>query len=168
MSPTDIPFTNRDLLEFKNESKKWVYLPDPQTPGLRLGVGPNGHKTFYLYKRIRGRPERLKIGAFPDLSIAYARTQAWALKAAIGTGANPVEAQRAVRGAPTLEELFNEYIEKHAKAKAACLAGNAGAVPSVSHNAGKAQRRRDHALRRRTPRHEAGGLLWSHDGESRH
>src|SRR5690348_16722378 len=109
MATPIINFTQQTLHQLANAGSRWIYFADEQTPGLRLGVGPNGHKTFYLYRRICGRPERVKIGPFPDLSVAYARTQAWALKAAIGGGANPSEARRALRAAPTLEELFNEY-----------------------------------------------------------
>jgi integrase len=92
-----------------------VYYHDTRVRGLALAVSPSGRKTFLLYRKIRGRPERITIGAYPDLSIEQARGRASEMNAAIVRGENPAERQRAVRNEMTLEELFQQYIERHAK-----------------------------------------------------
>ena len=88
---------------------------DEKEKGLMLLVTPGGAKTFYLYKRIDGKPERLKLGRFPDISIENARKAAQAAKGAIATGSNPQKEKRAVRDEMTFDELFTDYLEKYSK-----------------------------------------------------
>jgi hypothetical protein len=57
------------------------YLYDARTRGLTLRVSPGGAKTFVLYRKIHGRPERINIGPFPDLTIEQARGKAAELNA---------------------------------------------------------------------------------------
>jgi integrase len=82
---------------------------------LLLAVTPAGTKTFYLYKRIEGRPERLLLGRFPDISIENARKLATAAKGDIATGANPQKDKRAIRDEMAFGALFTEYLEKYSK-----------------------------------------------------
>ena len=49
------------------------YHPDAKVNGLALCVTKAGAKTFYLYKKIHGRPERIRLGAWPDLTVENAR-----------------------------------------------------------------------------------------------
>ena len=55
---------------------KQHYFKDTQLKGLILDVRASGTKTFYVYKKIHGRPERIRLGTFPALSIENARKQA--------------------------------------------------------------------------------------------
>jgi len=80
-----------------------------------LDVTHGGSKSFYLYKKVHGRPERVFIGRFPECSIENARVKAQALSARIGTGENPQEDLRFAKGELTVRQLFEEYISRHAK-----------------------------------------------------
>ena len=91
------------------------YYYDQREPGLMLAVTHTGTKTFYLYKRIEGRPERLMLGRFPDLSVENARKAAQEAKGQIATGANPQKDKRAIRDEMTFGALFTEYLEKYSK-----------------------------------------------------
>jgi integrase len=91
------------------------YYYDEREKGLLLAVTPAGTKTFYLYKRIEGRPERLLLGRFPDISIENARKLATAAKGDIASGANPQKDKRAIRDEMTFGVLFTEYLEKYSK-----------------------------------------------------
>jgi len=82
-----------------------------------LMVTGNGYKTFYVYKKVQGRPERIKVGRFPDLSVEQARNRAKVLLAAIAQDKNPSEDKRRIRGTMTIGELFNLYMEKHGQYK---------------------------------------------------
>jgi hypothetical protein len=54
--------------------------------GLAMAVSPAGRKTFILYRKIAGRPERITIGLYPDLSIEQARGKASELNSVIAQG----------------------------------------------------------------------------------
>ncbi len=92
-----------------------AYYYDLKTAGLCVCVTGSGGKTFYSYKKINGRPERIKIGKFPDLSIEQARGQAGNINSRIANRENPNDLTRAKRAELTFADLFHEYMERHAK-----------------------------------------------------
>jgi integrase len=92
-----------------------VYLYDAKTPGLAFLITDKGSRTFYLYRRIDNRPERLKLGKYPGLTIEQARTNAAIENGKIAQGRNPQQERRTARGDNTLSELFSRYLENHAK-----------------------------------------------------
>lgn len=89
-----------------------TYTYDDATPSLAVCVTATGHRAFYLYKRVGGRPERIHIGPFPDLTVEQARRKADELKGEIAQGQNPAKRNRDARGAMTFGELFERYIER--------------------------------------------------------
>lgn len=91
------------------------YYYDEREAGLVLAVTSGGAKSFYLYKRIEGRPERLLLGRFPDLTIENARKAAQEAKGQIAQGINPQKEKRAVRDEMTFGALFGDYMEKYSK-----------------------------------------------------
>lgn len=94
---------------------KRAYYRDEKEKGLQLAITSAGTKTFVLYKRIDGRPERVMLGHFPDISIENARKMAAAAKGEIAQGQNPQKAKRAIRDEMTFGDLFTEYMEKYSK-----------------------------------------------------
>ena len=96
-----------------NQQRAYYY--DSQTRGLALAVSPAGKKVFVLYRKVAGRPERITIGPYPDITIDQARGKAGELNGAIARGENPASRRRLVRDEATLAELFATYIEHHAK-----------------------------------------------------
>lgn len=111
-----INFTKKALHEIKPSSKR-EYFYDEKTKGLILDVTASGSKSFYLYRKIQGRPERVFIGRFPETTVEQARYKAMEICSRIGKGENPQEDKRHARGELTLRGLFKEYIERHAKKK---------------------------------------------------
>jgi integrase len=92
-----------------------AYYYDLKVRGLALAISPAGKKTFVLYRKIAGRPERISIGPFSDLSIDQARGRAEQMNADIALGNNPAADRRSIRAEATLQELFDTYLERHAK-----------------------------------------------------
>ena len=98
-----------------------AYFYDAQTRGLTIAVSPAstkspaGKKVFVLYRFIAGKPERLTIGPYPDISVERARGEAARLNGLIARGENPASQKRLVRDESTLGELFTAYLEHHAK-----------------------------------------------------
>jgi integrase len=91
------------------------YYYDEKEKGLVLAVTPAGTKTFYLYKRVDNRPERILLGRFPDISVENARKAALNAKGEIAGGKNPQKERRAIRAEMTFGALFTEYLEKYSK-----------------------------------------------------
>ena len=90
---------------------------DTRTPGLCFCVSSTGHKAYYLVRRIGRKVERVKLRAWPRMTPDQARNKAdhWNGRAAIGQ--NPAEEKRTAKGAPTLLEAFNEFIDAPAQTK---------------------------------------------------
>ncbi len=107
-------FTKSSIEALPLPPKGWQYHRDQKTPGLAIGVGSTGVKTFVLYRRINGVPERVKLGRYPGMSIEQARKKAMELNGQIAAGKNPAEAKREKRAEMTLEELFALYMTRYA------------------------------------------------------
>jgi integrase len=107
-------FTKK-AIEHLVSGEKRAYFYDEQVRGLALAVDPTGRKTFLLYRKVQGRPERVKIGTFPDMSIEGARTQAQGMNVVIAQGGNPAQERRAVRAEMTLQELLDTFLLLYAK-----------------------------------------------------
>lgn len=108
-------FTKAAIDRLPVPDKGWSYYYDLKVQGLGIGIGKSGKKTFILYRKINGRPERVTLGPYPGLTIEQARGKASEMNAAIANGANPAEVKRGRDAELTFGELFNQYIERHAK-----------------------------------------------------
>ncbi|MCU9850561.1 tyrosine-type recombinase/integrase [Defluviimonas sp. WL0024] len=116
MTSHHLNFTKAALLKAPAAPKGGKdYYNDEKEKGLVLAVTPAGTKSFYLYKRVEGRPERILLGRFPDISIENARKLAASAKGKIAGGKNPQKERRAIRGEMTFGALFTEYLEKYSK-----------------------------------------------------
>jgi integrase len=90
---------------------KRAYHNDARVSGLQLQVTDKGVKTFYVYKRVKGRPKRIKLGRFPDLTPANARDQAKITIGQIAAGVDPsVLKTREAAERITLKNAFDEYL----------------------------------------------------------
>lgn len=89
--------------------------------GLQLRVS-KATKTFFIQKRVGGRPERVTIGKFPDMSIENARKEASRLSALIAGGINPNNDVRALKTETTLQQLFDDFIVNRRNRRGAYLA----------------------------------------------
>lgn len=94
-----------------------VEYQDERTPGLALRVFSTGAKTFLVRRVVAGKQERIKLGRYPDITIDQARRMAAKTTGAIADGRNPNADKRALSSEITLGELFNRYLEEHAKAR---------------------------------------------------
>jgi len=88
---------------------------DKRVPGLALRVTASGSKAFYVYRRVKGRPARIRLGGFPELTVEQARKRAAAMNMEIMAGGDPQERKRTMREEMTFGELFEQYLETHAK-----------------------------------------------------
>jgi integrase len=116
MPTTKLNFTKITLESLPIPAKgKQNYYYDMKMRALAVRITSSGVRTFVIYRRINGIPERVTLGRFPDLSIEQARRKAEAINAAIAQGENPSDQRRAERAEITFGALFKEYIDRYAK-----------------------------------------------------
>ncbi|WP_175771962.1 tyrosine-type recombinase/integrase [Paraburkholderia phenazinium] len=106
-------FTKAAIEALPLPEKGWKYYYDTKVSGLGIGVGASGVKTFVLYRKVERKPERIKIGRYPDLTVEKARAQAMNLNADIANGTNPAELKRVRRAEMTFGDLFDQYYKNH-------------------------------------------------------
>ncbi len=116
MSGNKFNFTKRILEDLPIPSKgKRVYHYDTKVRGLGVSLTDKGTLTFIVYRKVNGRPERITLGRYPDLSIENARGAASEVNSQIAQGKNPNQEKNKLRDELTLKELFIQYFERHAK-----------------------------------------------------
>src|SRR5688572_24065579 len=109
-------FTKAKLESLATPPKnKRGYYYDTRTRGLGISVTSAGTKTFIAYRWINGRPERITLGRYPDLTIKQARAKAAEVNVAIAKGENPADNRRKDRAEITFGGLFYEYLERYAQ-----------------------------------------------------
>lgn len=88
---------------------------DAKVTGLNYVITANGSKSFYFVKRINGKPARIRIGAYPEITVGEARKIAQGFTGEIAKGGNPHTAKKSLLPCSTLKDLFDYWLEKHAK-----------------------------------------------------
>lgn len=103
-------FTKAAIEALSVPERGWTYHYDLKVQGLGIGIGSSGKKSFVVYRKINGRPERITLGRYPDLTIEQARGKASEINSKIANGLNPADIGRTSASEMTLDDLFNEYM----------------------------------------------------------
>lgn len=118
-----INFTKEELLALPRPERgeRAVYL-DSKTTGLQVRVTDTGAKTFSVFRRTKGgRPERITLGRFPEMTVEQARRQAANINTEIVNGGKPAQVKRAHKETPTFSEVLDIYIAQKRKKNGAYL-----------------------------------------------
>lgn len=109
----NINFTKRELEALTSPPKgKRAYFNDTKIKGLQLAITDKGTMTFVVYRRIDGKPTRVKLGGYPDMSPETARKEAYKVLGDIAKGENPAANKRAERAQTvTLLDAFETYVD---------------------------------------------------------
>ena len=106
----------RRLVKDAISSEKRLKVRDEKQRGLLVDITSRGTATFRLRREIDGREEWETLGLFDtELSVSAARDKACEIIGLIKQGYSPSQVRTARRGEPTLRELFEFYLEDHAK-----------------------------------------------------
>ena len=89
---------------------------DSKTPGLALRVSAR-NKIFYIYKWVQGKPQKYPLGPYPALSLDEAKARAAEENAAFVRGHDPAAEREKKRAEWTFDDLFEWYIDAHAKVR---------------------------------------------------
>lgn len=98
--------TDTKLRQVKPRGKR-IDLSDGN--GLMLRVSPNGQKRWSVRYRFAGKQARLKIGTYPDLSLAQAREKLFAIKGRVASGYDPATDMRTE--SLTVGELYEAWLD---------------------------------------------------------
>jgi integrase len=115
MAGNQVNFTKGNIESIPLPEKGYIMYHDTGTPGLVLRVYPSGRKTFYLYRKVNGKPEYVKIGFFPKDTPENARKRAKDINSEITLDMNSPEKMRSKKVEYTLRETFESFIQLHAK-----------------------------------------------------
>jgi integrase len=95
-----------------------VVVHDLEVKGFSIRVS-RGARTFYLYRWVGGRPQRVRLGAYPDVTPEAARKIAERLNGEVAQGkdlaAERRRRRRADRADPTFGEVLEHTLEHHWK-----------------------------------------------------
>jgi integrase len=111
--PARMEFSKEKLERLTVPADGRDYYYDTKIPSLMVCVTSTGQRTFYRGGRVRGRPVRIRLGRFGELTVKDARELAANVALQVASGKNPA-AERRVRKM-TLGELWLWYRDFHAK-----------------------------------------------------
>jgi len=107
-------FTKTELAKLMAPAARYAVYHDTAVEGLVLLVYWTGAFRFYVYKKVDGKPVRLKVGKYPDMSVESARKKAQELLGSIARGERPtVKAQQ--KAGMSLGDLFAHYIDEYCR-----------------------------------------------------
>src|SRR5260370_1733207 len=107
--------TEKIIRSFKAPHAGSSILYDEEIPGFGVRITANSVISFVLDYRINERKRRYTIGRYPDLNAAAAREEAIQLRGALRTGEDPLAEKEHRPSAPTIEDLFKDYMDRNAK-----------------------------------------------------
>ncbi|MFO1413937.1 MAG: site-specific integrase [Burkholderiales bacterium] len=157
MSGERFPFTIRELERLALPATGRAVYYDETVPGLSLRVSSSGVKSFTVHGRARGgRPERVTLGRYPNMSIERARQEAKAVVASWAEGDSKADQVRRKRQERTVGEIAAAYFtdREHAGKRSVAEMRMSfelylGALPTTE--------RKAHARERRKP---SGAVNW--------
>ncbi|MHA1540780.1 MAG: tyrosine-type recombinase/integrase [Alphaproteobacteria bacterium] len=115
MKKTKFHFTKTILSKLPIPETGFKSYADTKEKGLKLYITSKGTKSFFVRKFINKRDERILIGCFPDVGIELARKKALQIKAKLSQGINPNEEKQNLREDITIQEAFNQFMERYSK-----------------------------------------------------
>ena len=111
-------FTDKGIAALKAKAQRYEVW-EPNRTGLGLRVSPAGRKSWVYMYRFNGRPRRMTLGTYPAIGLANARVKHSRAKEQVAKSIDPgtlnVRARKAERLAETVQDLADEYLERHAR-----------------------------------------------------
>ena len=95
---------------------------DTDVRGFYIETTATGAQSFYLYRKVNGRPRRIRLGGYPELAPEAARKLVQKTIGEIVEGRDPTAERRqrrqSNRNDPTLKDLLEHVLEQHWKPNA--------------------------------------------------
>ena len=107
--------TKRAIDEVKPTAHRFE-IWDTEIKGLGLRVAPSGRKVYVLkYRTSDGTQRKPVIGTHGALTLEQARRQANDMLSTVRSGGDPSKDRKEARQAPTVADVCERYLEKHAR-----------------------------------------------------
>jgi integrase len=94
---------------------KRLYVYDTKVRGLELMLTEQGSKSFKVYRKCNGKPVRVTLGKYPEMTIEQARNEAQRVITEMINGKNPNEEKKKLRSETTFSEIFSLFMERYSK-----------------------------------------------------
>jgi integrase len=111
-------FTDKGIAALKARAERYEIWEDGRT-GLGVRVSPKGRKSWVFMYRFGGKARRMGFDTYPAVGLANARVKHAKAKALLEKGIDPgaqeIDRKRAERGAETVADLIEVYLEKWAR-----------------------------------------------------
>ena len=119
-SPSTYPVTACTLtdrhIRTLNPTERRVDHFDRTVTGLALRLSVSGRKTWCVFFRVNRRLRRMTLGHYPAVTLHAARTKARQVVAEVALhGTDPAAHRLDTRHGPTVADLADEYLTRHAK-----------------------------------------------------
>jgi len=88
---------------------------DRELRGFGLRVTAAGVKAFVLNYHVSGRERRYTIGRWPEVAAEMGRAEALRLRELLRQGYDPLAERERARGVPTMADLAQDYLRRHAE-----------------------------------------------------
>ncbi|BEH09860.1 site-specific integrase [Geobacter sulfurreducens subsp. ethanolicus] len=116
MSRAKIVFTDTMIKKLKPEATEYR---KSEGNGFTIRVMPSGFKSWLYLYAIDGKRRCMNLGHYPEVTLETARDKFEAARKLVKNGLDPLEAAEQTkeerRKAPTVAELFADYMKRHAK-----------------------------------------------------
>lgn len=116
MSRAKIVFTDTMIRKLRPESNEYRRS---EGNGFTIRVMPSGFKTWLYLYAFEGKRRCLNLGQYPEVTLEAAREKYVIARKSVKNGIDPIaSAEQAAaerRSAPTVIELFEDYMRRHAK-----------------------------------------------------
>ncbi len=111
-----IKLTKAAIEKLSHPDSGRIFIYDSTITGLCLCLTNTGTKTWYLYRKMNGKPVRLKLGRFPEVTVEAAKNLATEAAGRMAGGEDIQAARVAKRKKEiTWGDLFAKYLEEYAK-----------------------------------------------------
>ncbi|MTH96130.1 site-specific integrase [Roseibium sp. RKSG952] len=109
-----MPKITKRVIDSAKPSAKQYFIWDDHVKGFGIVVLPSGQKSFILqYRTLAGRSRRLTLGQYGALTPVEGKRMAGDALAKIRNGEDPLAHRRALRSAPTVNDLMDRYWSEH-------------------------------------------------------
>jgi integrase len=113
--PEQLTFSKKTVEAVKPPAKGRLVVHDTKIRGLVMRVTETGARSFFIYRKVDGRPRKYFICSWPDLTVDQIRDKAEQYNADIANGIDPTAERKASREQKTLGEVWEHYLEGYAK-----------------------------------------------------
>jgi len=105
-----------DRMVYNSDKGSWDVRWDDKISGFGVRISPQGKKSFILrYVNADGVKRLYTIAEYGVFTLQQARDEANRIKSEVRKGSDPLADKKNRLKAPTMNELCNEYLERHAK-----------------------------------------------------